>query len=72
VSYSILLAFAYHQPDVAKISLMRKVKRGRIIQDTVPGGAWPVSSDRTIWANAALEIYKVTGDTPATANLRHC
>lgn len=63
VSYSIYLAFAYHQPDVAKISLMRKVKRGRIIQDTGSGGAWPVSSDRTIWANAAWEIYKVTGDT---------
>jgi hypothetical protein len=63
VSYSIFLAFAYHQPDVAKISLMRKVKRGRIIQDTGSGGAWPVSSDRTIWANAAWELYKITGDT---------
>jgi len=63
ISYSILLAFAYHQPDVAKISLMKKVKRGRIIQDTGSGGAWPVSSDRTTWALAAWEIYKVTGDT---------
>jgi glycogen debranching enzyme len=62
ISYSILLAFAYHQPDVAKISLMKKVKRGRIIQDTGSGGAWPVSSDRTAWALAAWEIYKVTGD----------
>ena len=50
ISYSILLAFAYHQPDVAKISLMKKVKRDRIIQDTGSGGAWPVSSDRTTWA----------------------
>ncbi|MFP5438954.1 MAG: MGH1-like glycoside hydrolase domain-containing protein [Bacteroidia bacterium] len=63
ISYSILLAFAYHQPDVAKISLMKKVKRGRIIQDTGSGGAWPVSSDRATWALAAWEIYKVTGDT---------
>lgn len=62
VSYSILLSMAYHQPDVARISLMKKVKRGRIVQDTGSGGAWPVSSDRTVWAIAAWEIYKVTGD----------
>ncbi len=62
VSYSILLAFAYHEPEVAKTSLRRKVKRGRIIQDTGSGGAWPVSSDRTTWCLAAWEIYKVTGD----------
>jgi hypothetical protein len=62
ISYSILLAFAYHQPDVAKISLMKKVKRDRIIQDTGSGGAWPVSSDRTTWALAAWEVYKTTGD----------
>ena len=41
---------------------MKKVKRGRIIQDTGSGGAWPVSSDRTTWALAAWEIYKTTGD----------
>lgn len=63
ISYSILLAFAYHEPEVAKHSLMKKVKRRRIIQDTGSGGAWPVSSDRTTWALAAWEIYKVTGDT---------
>jgi len=62
ISYSIFLAFAYHEPEVAKISLMKKVKRGRIIQDTGSGGAWPISSDRVIWATAAWEIYKVTGD----------
>lgn len=62
VSYSTLLAFAYIEPAVAKNSLMKKVKRGRIIQDTGSGGAWPVSSDRTTWALAAWEIYKVTGD----------
>lgn len=62
VSYSTLLAFAYHEPEVAKISLRKKVKRGRIIQDTGSGGAWPVSSDRTVWCLAAWEIYKVTGD----------
>jgi len=62
VSYSTLLAFAYLEPEVAKISLLKKVKRGRIIQDTGSGGAWPVSSDRTTWALAAWEIYKATGD----------
>jgi hypothetical protein len=62
VSYSTLLAFAYHEPEVAKISLLKKVKRGQIIQDTGSGGAWPVSSDRTTWALAAWEIFKVTGD----------
>lgn len=62
ISYSIFLAFAYHQPDIAKISLLKKVKRKRIIQDTGSGGAWPVSSDRTTWVLAAWEIYKATGD----------
>ncbi len=63
VSYSILLAYAITNPEVAKTSLMRKVKNNRIIQDTGTGGAWPVSSDRTTWALAAWEVYKVTGDT---------
>jgi len=62
ISYSIILAFAYYQPDVAKISLMKKVKRDRIVQDTGSGGAWPVSSDRQVWALAAWEVYKTTGD----------
>lgn len=62
VSYSIFLAFAYHQPDIAMNCLRRKVKRDRIIQDTGSGGAWPVSSDRVVWALAAHEIYLVTGD----------
>ena len=62
ISYSIVLAFAYLEPEVAKISLMKKIKRNRIIQDTGSGGAWPVSSDRTTWAIAAWEVYKTTGD----------
>ncbi|HSI71103.1 MAG TPA: amylo-alpha-1,6-glucosidase, partial [Gillisia sp.] len=62
ISYSIYLAFAYHEPEVARISLMKKVNRDRIIQDTGSGGAWPISSDRTVWAVAAWELYKVTGD----------
>lgn len=63
ISYSILLSMAHMQPEVAKKSLMRKVNaRKRIIQDTGTGGAWPASTDRMIWAVAAWEIYKATGD----------
>ena len=54
---------AYMQPEASKISLMKKVNAdGKIIQDTGSGGAWPVSSDRMVWALAAYEIYKVTGE----------
>ena len=63
ISYSTILAMAHLQPAVSMKSLMRKVdSKGRIIQDTGTGGAWPVSSDRMIWAVAAYEIYLVTGD----------
>ncbi|WP_262383897.1 alpha-L-rhamnosidase-related protein [Hymenobacter lutimineralis] len=63
ISYSIILAQALLQPEVAKTSLLRKVsKDGRIIQDTGTGGAYPCSTDRMIWAVAAWEIYKVTGE----------
>ncbi|WP_324671454.1 MGH1-like glycoside hydrolase domain-containing protein [Hymenobacter sp. GOD-10R] len=63
ISYSIILAQASLQPKVAMNSLMRKVSpEGRIIQDTGTGGAYPCSTDRMIWATAAWEIYKVTGD----------
>ncbi|WP_211229785.1 MGH1-like glycoside hydrolase domain-containing protein [Olivibacter sitiensis] len=62
ISYSIILSMAALQPEVAKKSLMRKVQNQRIIQDTGTGGAYPVSTDRMIWAVAAMEVYKVTGD----------
>lgn len=63
VSYSIILSMAYMQPQVSKNSLRRKVNgRKRIIQDTGTGGAWPVSTDRMIWATAAWEIFLVTGE----------
>jgi hypothetical protein len=63
VSYSILLAQATLQPSSAMKSLLRKVSpEGRIIQDTGTGGAYPCSTDRVVWAVAAWEIYKVTGD----------
>ncbi|MDO9258124.1 MAG: hypothetical protein Q7U54_21615 [Bacteroidales bacterium] len=63
VSYSIILSMAYMQPKVAMNSLMRKVSKSKkIIQDTGTGGAWPASTDRMIWAVAAWEVYKATGD----------
>ncbi|OON68400.1 glycogen debranching protein [Hymenobacter sp. CRA2] len=63
ISYSIILAQAALQPEVAKISLLRKVSaKGRIIQDTGTGGAYPCSTDRLIWAVAAWEVYLTTGD----------
>jgi hypothetical protein len=63
ISYSIILSMAYLQPQVAKNSLLRKVnKKKRIIQDTGTGGAYPCSTDRIVWATAAFEIYKATGD----------
>lgn len=63
ISHSINLSLAILAPDIAKRSLMKKVKNKRIIQDTGTGGSWPVSTDRTTWSVAAYEIYKVTGDT---------
>ncbi len=62
ISYSIILSMAYLQPRVARNSLLRKVKNGKIVQDTGTGGAYPVSTDRIIWAVAARELYKATGD----------
>ncbi|MBB3188142.1 MGH1-like glycoside hydrolase domain-containing protein [Microbacter margulisiae] len=62
ISYSIILSMASLQPQVARYSLLRKVKNGRIIQDTGTGGAYPVSTDRMIWSVAAWELYKTTGD----------
>lgn len=62
VSYSILLALSYMRPDISMNSLMRKVKDGRIIQDTGTGGSYPVSTDCIVWSMAAWQIYLVTGD----------
>ncbi len=63
ISYSIHLSLAMIQPQVSIKSLQAKVsKENRIIQDTGTGGSWPVSTDRVVWAIAAWEIYKSTGD----------
>jgi len=62
IAYSIYLSLAILNPNIAKRSLMAKVKNNRIIQDTGTGGSWPISTDRMIWTIAAWEIYKTTGD----------
>ena len=62
VSYATILSLAHLDPERCMNSLRRKVSENRIIQDTGTGGAWPVSSDRVVWAIAAWEIYKYTGD----------
>lgn len=62
ISYSILLSVSYMRPDISMNSLMKKVKDGRIIQDTGTGGSYPVSTDRAVWSVAAWQIYLVTGD----------
>jgi len=62
IAYSIYLSLSILNPEIAKKSLMAKVKNDRIIQDTGTGGSWPVSTDRMTWAIAAWEIYNVTGD----------
>ncbi len=62
VSYATVLGMGIADTERARHSLLKKVKRDRIIQDTGSGGAWPVSSDRTTWALAAWEIYLISGD----------
>lgn len=62
VSYSSLLAAAYMDPEVTRVSLMRKVWHGRVLEDTGTGGSWPVSTDRVVWTLAAWQLYLVTGD----------
>lgn len=62
VSYSSLLSVAYMNPEVTRNSLLRKVRNGRIVEDTGTGGSWPVSTDRIVWTLAAWQLYLVTGD----------
>ena len=66
VSYSAYLSLALIDPYGTWRSLKAKLKDtpdGKVIvQDTGTGGSWPVSSDRVVWAMAAWEVYKATGD----------
>lgn len=62
LSYSTILSLAAVDPEAVRASLLKKVKRDRIVQDTGTGGSWPVSSDRVLWSVAAWELYLSTGD----------
>lgn len=62
VSYSALLSLSYINPTVTRTSLMKKVRNGRILQDTGTGGSWPVSTDRIVWTLAAWQLYLTNGD----------
>ncbi len=62
ISYSVLLSLGLLNPDICKTSLRRKVENGRIVQDTGTGGAYPVSTDRVVWAIASWEIFKIKGE----------
>ncbi|QZE13848.1 hypothetical protein K4L44_15060 [Halosquirtibacter laminarini] len=63
VSYSTILGVGMIDPNRSLTSLRKKVRGGRIVQDTGSGGAWPVSSDRVVWTLAAWEVYKINGDS---------
>lgn len=62
ISYSAILSLAMLHPEMCKNSLRKKVNKGKIVQDTGTGGAYPVSTDRAVWAIASWEIYLVTGE----------
>ncbi|WP_421919537.1 hypothetical protein [Marinifilum sp.] len=62
LGYSSILSLALLLPDVCQNSLIQRVRKDRIIQDSGTGGSWPISSDRLVWAIAAWEIYKAKGD----------
>ena len=62
VSYSSLLALSYMNTNVTHTSLMKRVRGGRVLQDTGTGGSWPVSTDHAVWVLAGWQHYLVTGD----------
>ncbi len=63
ISYAILLALAQIDPHMSMSLLSSKVKNGHVIQDaTTDRLEWPVINDRIVWASAAWEVYKVSGD----------
>lgn len=63
ISYPILLALARIDPYMSMSLLSSRVKNGHVIQDaTTDNLKWPVINDRIVWASAAWEVYKVSGD----------
>ena len=62
LNYSILLSLGWMNPEVSKVSLMKKVKNGKIVQDDGTGGSWPVLTDRAVWVLGVWQVYLATGD----------
>lgn len=63
ISYAVLLALAHINPTLSMSWLSSRVKNGHVIQDmTADNHGWPIINDRIIWASAAWEVYKVSGD----------
>ncbi|AFG37033.1 hypothetical protein [Spirochaeta africana] len=70
IAYAVHLGLGPVFPELSYNSLMRKVNdMPEVIQDTGTGGAWPVSTDRVVWAIAAWDLYKVTGDSSFLADI---
>jgi hypothetical protein len=71
VSYAAYLSLALIDPYGTWRSLKSKLKTTTegvvIVQDNGTGGSWPVSTDRVVWAMAAWEVYKATGDNAILA-----
>ncbi len=61
-AYAMMLGTCFSLPEACKTSLESRVRDGKILQDTGTGGGWPISSDRTTWAEAAWIYYCCTGD----------
>lgn len=58
-AYDIALSTAILDPGHSMKLLRRRIERGRIASDSA---AWPVATDRIVWAAAAWEVYLMTGD----------
>lgn len=76
IAYASTLSLASIDPSTTQRSLMRRVRQGQIVQDAGTGGAWPVGTDRAVWAMAAWEVYLSTGDRQWLKRcyeiVRHC
>jgi glycogen debranching enzyme len=70
LSYSVQLALASVNPELAKTSLRYKLNKlktdprnTQLMQDSGSGGSYPISTDRVVWAFAAFELLKYLDDS---------
>lgn len=80
-AYAVDLALAWMDPVRAENTLMFKLSSWKasvggasagtqIVQDTGTGGAWPISSDRVIWALAGRKLFWALSPTQRDRFLR--